>query len=111
MPSDLKARMLVQACIRAATFKTLPSVVLRRGDPDAGVIYVKVLARDGRAVLFVQTRDAAGAPAWRRSSGETPVPEADIDEKIDRDARIDSDLWAIEVLDDAFAHPLDPKLI
>ena len=84
-------------------------MVLRRGDPDAGLIYVKALARDGRATLYAQARQEDGELGWRRVTG--PLPEAEIDERLDRDRRIDPDLWALEVLDDAMAHPLNPRLI
>jgi len=84
-------------------------MVLRRGDPDAGIVYVKALARDGQATLYAQARDSDDALGWRYVMG--PCPEAEIDERIDRDRRIDSDMWTVEVLDDAMRHPLDPQLI
>lgn len=84
-------------------------MVLRRGDPDAGLVYVKALARDGQATLYAQARNNDGDLGWRHVMG--PNPEAEIDERLERDRRIDSDLWTVEVLDDAMRHPLDPQLI
>ena len=109
MSGELSARLLAQACMRAAEARGLPAAALRRGDPDAGIVYVKTLARDGEATLFVQARDDEGVRAWRRMQG--PAPEADIDAKLAREAEIDPDLWAVEVMDDEHRHPLDPKLI
>lgn len=109
MTGEIAARLLAQACLRAAAARGLPAAVLRRGDPDAGILYVKTLARDGQATLFVQTRDDDGLRAWRMMQG--PAPEADIDAKLAREAEIDPDLWAVEVMDDEHRHPLDPKLV
>lgn len=109
MNGELSARMVATACVNAAAAHGRPAVVLRKGDPDAGVIYVKVLARDGSATLYGQTRDDLGRPAWRRAAG--PEPEAEIERRLDREAGIDPDLWAVEILDDSHAHPLDPKLV
>mgnify|MGYP002637464373 CR=1 FL=1 len=105
----LNAGLLVGACLRAAVAQGKLAAVLRKGDPDSGMIFVKALARNGTAVLYTQTRDDTGESAWRRAAG--PAPEADIDQRLDREANIDRDLWAVEILDDALAHPLDPKLV
>ena len=106
--SRLGAGFLAGACLNAAASLGKPAVALRRGDPDAGVIFVKVLSRSGEAVLFGQAIDTDGESAWRQIAG--PAAEADIDARIDREARIDRDLWALEILDDALEHPLKPKL-
>lgn len=107
----LSSSLLVSACLTAAAVQAKPAVVLRKGDPDSGMIYVKALARSGAAVLYAQTRDADGAPVWHRAMGANPAPEADVDTRIAREANIDPDIWAIEILDDACAHPLDPTII
>lgn len=105
----LKSGLVVAACLTAAAAHGKPAVVLRKGDADSGVVYLKTLARDGVATLFAQTRSAAGDPGWMRALG--PAPESEIDARIDREARIDRDLWAVEILDDGHAHPLDPDLL
>lgn len=110
MSSDrLKSGLVVAACLNAAAAHGKPAVILRKGDSDSGVVYLKTLARDGAATLYAQTRTAAGDPAWMRALG--PAPEGEIDARIDREARIDRDLWAVEILDDGHAHPLDPDLV
>lgn len=107
----LRSELTVAACLRAAGVAAHPAVVLRKGDPDAGMVLVKALARDGAAALFGQTRDADGEPAWRRLTGAAPAPEADADARIAREAAIDPDIWVVEVLDDACGHPLNPRIL
>jgi len=104
----LNAKLLAASCVRAASARALPAAVLRRGDPDAGAVFVKCLARDGRAVLYGQTRDLDGALVWRPLTGEAPVDEAAAEDRIAREASIDRDIWVVEVMTDSLDHPLAP---
>ena len=106
---ELKSRLIARACVSAAEAAGHPAAMLRRGDPDGGVVYVKALARDGSATLYAQARAFDGPLGWRRVTG--PTAEAEIDDRIARDANIDPDMWVVEVMDDAMAHPLDPPLL
>jgi len=55
MSSDrLKSGLVVAACLNAAAAHGKPAVVLRKGDSDSGVVYLKTLARDGDATLYSQ---------------------------------------------------------
>lgn len=107
----LQARLLVDACIKAAAAKGRPAMVIYKGDPEAGAVFVKLLSRAGDSILYGQTRDADGAPGWFRASGDSPTPEASCDERLARERAIDRDLWAVEILADDLEHPLNPKLI
>lgn len=111
MAGELGSRTIATACVRAATARGFMAAILRRGDPDRGVVYLKTLARDGASTLFIQTRDAVGRPAWRQAIGPEPRPEAEVDERLRREADVDPDLWAVEVMDDRHGHPLEPDLI
>ena len=107
----LSAGLLAAACLNAAASQAKHALVLRKGDPDAGVLFLKTLARDGSAMLFGQRRDAEGRAAWRRVTGAAPVPEADVDARFAREAEFDPDIWAIELLDDSHLHPLNPRIV
>lgn len=95
----LKAHLRVQALIRAYDLHTTPCMVLHKGDPDAGTILVKLTPLDGTAIVFTETRDMDGNPAWRRGSGDTPVPEGEADAYIAKQRDIDRDVWVLEVED------------
>ena len=107
----LSSKLVAQACLRAAETAGNMAVILRRGDPDSGALFVKALARDRQARLFGQTIDYDGSAAWRSLTGGAPAQETDIDARLAREAKIDPDIWVIEVLDDALEHPLRPKLV
>jgi len=105
----LRSGLVASACLNAAAANGKPAVVLRRGDADSGMVFVKSMARDGQAVLYAQTVGRDGASGWRLAFG--PAPERDVDARIEREANMDRDLWALEIMDDAMAHPLAPPLV
>ncbi|MFM9938036.1 MAG: DUF1491 family protein [Hyphomicrobiaceae bacterium] len=109
----LKSEIWVKALLHRAASAGRPGVVARRGDSDAGAILVVVARLDGTADLY------GPAPAGLESSdGErllqplkTRAPEADIALAIEREIRIDSDVWVVEIEDRAGQHFLDGWLM
>lgn len=97
--ADLKAQIQAQALMRRAQAGGAMAVVVRKGDPDAGLVYVKVLRLDGRADLYAPVRDMDGARAYRKPLGEDPRPEAETDAYLEKEGRFDSDFWIIEIED------------
>ena len=87
----LKAQVIVQAAIRRASMRGIAATVARRGDPDAGAVYVKVnRGPDIGCTVLAPTRDyEREVTFWRRATGDDPVPEADADAFIERERRIE----------------------
>lgn len=94
----LKSHIRVSAHIRRAEAAGAFASIIRRGDADAGAIAVKVWLGAGRARLFLETRDGAGAHVWREAF-DGPVEEAQIDAKLARETAFDSDIWIVEIED------------
>ncbi len=103
VPSELWVRALVRHCDAQA----VPAVVVRRGDADAGTVFVKVRLLDGTAKLF------GPAPAGLQS-GEVPggalramtahldaegVPEAEAEAYLSQQIAFDPDVWVVEIDD------------
>lgn len=105
----LKARVMIQSAVRRASMRGVAATIAHRGDPDAGLIYVKVnQGPDRGCTVLVPTRDwDTGALGWRVASGEHPVPEAEADALIERERAIDPDLWVLEIEDREGWHPFD----
>ncbi len=101
-PARLKSHIAVAALLRRAEIAAVPAQIVKKGDPDAGAIAVKVfLGRiDGASMarLFMQSLDENGDPAWRE-----PFPgaaaEAKIDALLEKERRFDRDLWIVEIED------------
>ena len=108
---SLKAKLLVQACLRAANAAGVPATVVRQGYPDAGAVLIKLNRGPLGCTILTQVRTGAGEAAWMRATGPEPVTEADADAYIDRQAKYDPDLWVVEVEDREGRHPLQDRIL
>lgn len=95
----LSTDVWVAALIRRAELGGAFAVVARKGDARAGSVLVKVLhRREGTARLFAEATRGDGERVWMQPVASTT--EADLDAYIARTARIDPDVWVVEI-DDA----------
>jgi hypothetical protein len=94
LSTDLWAGALIRRAELAGAFAT----VARKGDARAGTVLVKALnRRSGQARLYAEALRGEGERVWMQ-----PVPsqqEADLDAYVERQVRIDPDLWLIEIED------------
>jgi hypothetical protein len=107
----LKTRIVVQAAIRLCSQRAMPVAVTRHGDEDAGTIIVKLNQLDLGCTVLIETRAPDGSRAWLRATGAAPVPEADADAYIARQAKRDPDLWVVEIEDRAGASPFAGRIL
>jgi hypothetical protein len=107
----LKTAIWVQAQIRICDLSAIPIMVLKRGDPDAGTVILKINRRDRTCEVLSQIRDLDGAMKWMRASGSAPVPEAEADPLIERRRKRDPDLWVIEIDDPQDRYRPDAPII
>lgn len=97
----LKSELWVKAYLRRAAVAGSPGVVVRRGDPDAGIIMIRIARLDGHCDLY------GPAPAgFASDDGERRwtalaerAPEAEVDARLGTEVRLDPDLWIVEVED------------
>lgn len=111
MEPRLKAEIWVKAYIRRCFSQDIPAMVVRHGDDTAGTVLVKLNQFDEGCTVFERTTDMDGNRAWRRGTGEAPVPEPEADAYIERQARFDPDLWVVEVESRDGTHLLDDPII
>ena len=97
----LKTEIRVSAQLRRAQIAGAFGVIVRRGDPDAGAVAVKLYQGPGQAKLFIQSRDLDGNPVWREPFEEEAGPEIEmkIDRWLEKETSIDPDLWIVEIED------------
>jgi len=101
---NLKAEIWVKALIRRASVQNVPAMVVRRGQAEAGTIYVKVARLDGTADIYGPTWGEDGGRIWIRSVGSGPVPEGDADAYLARQEKFDPDFWVVEIEDKQGRH-------
>ncbi len=107
----VKASFWVSAQVRMCGLLALPAVVRRRGDPDAGSILMRLDRLDGHSVLLSQSRDAEGRQVWMGSNGAAPMPDADVEQYIERRVRSDPDIWVLEIEDRNGAYQPDAPVV
>ena len=107
----LRSDFLVSAHLRRLNGLNIPAVLRRRGAAEAGAIFVKVDRLDGSADLYgpapqalFEAEDSGVRRFSALLSGASPL---DVEERLTREIRFDSDLWIIEIDDRAGRHLLD----
>ncbi len=100
---QLSTDVWVAALIRRAELAGAFPVVARKGDARAGSVLVKALnRRAGTARLFAEATRGDGERVWMQPAASTV--EVDLDAYIARAARIDPDLWVVEIDDTEGRH-------
>ena len=109
----LKAEIWVKAYLRRCQVEGADAVLVRRGDSDAGAIYIKISRLDGTAALYgpaptgldERARTGAGSRLERE-----PTSESDADAYLARQIDFDPDIWIVSVEDRRGRHFLDDWL-
>ncbi len=107
--SRLRSDFWVSAYLRRCSVEGVDAALRRRGAAEAGAVFVKVDRLDGTADLYGPAPqlfvDDSGERLFSRIlRGVMPL---DVEERMTRELRFDSDLWLVEVDDRAGRHFLD----
>lgn len=95
LSTDIWAGALIRRAELGGAFAT----VIRKGDPRAGAVLVKVVdRRAGVARLYSEATRGDGERVWMQPVGSQA--EVDLDAYVERAVRVDPDLWVVEI-DDA----------
>jgi hypothetical protein len=94
----LSSDIWVYALIRRAELGGAFATLARKGDARGGAVLVKTLdRRSGVAKLWAEAVGPEGDSVWMRPIASEA--EADVDAYIARAARIDPDIWVVEIED------------
>jgi hypothetical protein len=103
----LRSDIWVSAHLRRCAVEGVTAVLRRRGSAEAGAIFVKLDRLDGTASLF----GPAPQSLLDEALGErlfvpilTDAPAGDVEERMRRELKFDSDLWLMEIEDRAGRH-------
>lgn len=110
----LKSEIWVRAYVRRCAAEAVPAMILRRGQSDAGAIFIKVNRLDGSALVLGPAPagfDEMGSDRrWVLCHGDDPLSDADADAYLGRQMDFDSDIWVIEIEDRDGRHFLDDAI-
>jgi hypothetical protein len=107
--AELKTDFWASALIRRAEIAGAFAGVVRKGDSDAGAVFVKVATLDGRARLYAPARRGEqGERVWvDLSAGSLGDEERAVDAYAHRQAEFDPDIWVVEIEDKQGRHFLE----
>lgn len=94
----LKSQLIVNAAMRLADRDLIPFYVLKKGDPDSGIIFIEVEDDANHAQLYTRALNFDGIYEYRAISGTAPIPRLDISEMIEREIKRDDDCWVISTV-------------
>ncbi len=106
----VKAGLWVQVALRLGNTSGRYGAVLRRGDADSGGVLVVLRGRGGVSVLS-QVRAADGAAAWLRATGPDAVPPEAGDAYVERQVRVDPDVWVLEFESPDLLPPFEARIL
>ncbi|MEP3655489.1 MAG: DUF1491 family protein [Litorimonas sp.] len=93
--SRLKTHIRVSAILRRAQASGAFAAVLRRGDPDAGALWV--IVRQGVSLTrYTEQMAMSGAREWYQDG---PFDEAEMTLRTNKAVDRDPDIWLVEVED------------
>lgn len=98
----IKSGIWVSAYIRRVNAMAVPALVARRGDADAGAIYIKINLLNGQAQLLrpaAAGREGAEDERFWSPAFPSARDEQEVDRYLGRQREFDADLWVIEVED------------
>jgi hypothetical protein len=110
----LKSELWVKGYIRRCASEGAAAVLVRRGDADAGAIYIKISRLDGTALLFgpapAGLEEAREDRQWEACLDVQPAAESDADAYLQRQMAFDPDIWVVAVEDSRGRHFLEDWL-
>jgi len=114
--AKLKSAMLVSAAVRYASSALIDCVVARRGDPDAGAIFLHIDSLDGRHRLLARSLDFDGNYVWRVITGSVDSSDGWVDAetleaRLARELSMDPDAYVVAVADREARNPFDTPMI
>lgn len=111
----LTSQLWVSAYLRRCASEAVPAVVLRRGQADAGAIFISVDRLDGTLTLYgpapAHLARSDNERVWIACLDGKAMSEAEASSYLERQAEFDSDLWVIAVEDKKGRHFLGEALI
>lgn len=107
----LKTEMRVQAWLRRCVATGFMAAVVRKGDVEAGALFIKINHFAAGCEVFSGVAGPDGGPAWFRATGAKAVPEKEADAYLARQVSYDSDLWIVEIEDPRNVFAFDEPVV
>ena len=107
----LKSSIWIQAQIRICSISNLSAYVMKRGDPDAGAIFLHLNKLNGNNLVYNQIRAISGQIAWSQSGNGTTLDDREAHDYLEKQKKYDPDLWILEIDDPEDKYKFDGIII
>ena len=96
----LKTKLIVNALQRTCSRINLPFYVLKKGEENAGNIFIKILITETTSKVLSQINDLNGGTRWEPIGLENYIiSNSEADKYIEKQIHIDPDTWILEIED------------
>ena len=96
----LKTKLVVNAIQRTCGRMNLPFYVLKKGEENAGNIFIKILITETTSKVLSQINDLNGGTRWEPIGLENYIiSNSEADKYIEKQIHIDPDTWVLEIED------------
>lgn len=103
----VKSAVLVSAALRYADTLLIDCVLVRRGDADAGAIFVHIDALDGRHKLLARCLNFSNEYEWQIITNTEWVDAGSASTRLAAEMEMDQDAFIIAVHDAEARNPFD----
>ena len=103
----LKSGMLVAAALRYASQELIDCVLVRRGDADAGAIFIHINAGLDQHKILARVLDFDGNYSWQAITGADWVDAETASARLDKEIGRDPDAFVLAVDDPKGLNPFD----
>ncbi len=102
--NELKAETIINAGIRIAEKNLTSAYIVKRGDEQAGAIFVKINTLDGFSKLFTRNikydlNNEKEIIEFADLYPQKRITTKEIDNRISREIEVDRDCWVVEIED------------
>ncbi len=97
MNNRIPTKMFIDANIAKCQSQNVPVYIVKKGDPNSGMIVLKVLDSNFQCRIFSQMRDIDGDMKWFDRLGGETVSESEAGVMAQSIAGNDPDIWIVEV--------------
>ncbi len=94
----IKTAIQIKAIIRRAEVAGAHAFLVRRGQEDAGALFLKISRLDGTFTVLNQARRGDGELIWTKPIGDS-TDEAVASKYLEKQLRFDPDIWILEIED------------
>jgi len=98
MAPRLISAIQVKAVIRRAELAGAHAFLVRRGQQEAGALFLKLSRLDGTFTVLNQARRGDGELVWTKPLGDSS-DESAVNAYLDKQLRFDPDIWILEIED------------